>query len=619
MAIRNLTTYNSDPNYQVDQLTNFSRLMAALGNSWHQRQDRQQTRDLTQIRYLLGLAQQEPDLAANPQFYSDVTKRYSKNFPEVQPLLDTLKNRGAVLTQAKAAGQKYLDLQGQMQQAHDGLQQQLSVSDDTLPNGSPNLDKAILRGQLMQLGDPASYPQRAMQQLTPEERSAATLYQKTGGYQLPKQFDPFRDMTPEQKTLYAGQTGLLGQDSPALQAAQYTAGLKMSPKAILESAMKDEAERAKAKASMDLEDKRFQDEQTGRQQTYGFATKRLTLQDQLERGRMGLGVSDFQEKYDYTHPDGPPDPSKVTYKEILQGVQQAQSDYGTRLKQATIGAPKGQVAAIRAQFVAQNGPRPAPIPPAHAQVIALRAEEAGGGDPEASQQTLGDMVSNYQSLRAAGKSATDALHAAQPGVPVIAPPTPPPAAPQTPPASTGSSWMPHVDWKTGSISFGSHPSAPPAPATGAQPGPGAPPAPPQAGPQGPGAPPPPGQQGAPAPPVPARMPGIAPSQGGQVPATSGSPALDGLVNATADTVRTHGIDFAKQILQQRGIQGPVADQILQAAQVAASRKALVAKQQSISAQTTQQSAQVPPPQGGGGSMPPQQITSPDETDEEPEE
>lgn len=546
MAIRTLASY-SDPNAQVNSLRNFGAVMAALAGSWRNRQDKQQERDLQQIRYLLGMAQQEPELAADPKFYGDVTSRYGKTFPEVAPLLDVLKSRGAVFQQAKVAGEKFLSAQGQMQQAHDALQQQISVSPDTLENGAPNLDKAILTGQLAQLGEPASFATRALRQLSPEERSGATLYQKLGGYQMPRQFDPYKDMTPEGKTLFAGETGALDPGSPAYLAAQYQSRLKLSPVTVLEMAQKQEDERARAKAAMDLEAQRFTDAQQGRRETFDFAKKRLGLQDKLERGRMGLGVTNFEQKYDYTHPNGPPDPTKVTFKDIVQGVAQAQQDYDARLKQALLGAPKGKAAEIKAAFFQQYGSRPAPIPPAHAKNLALRAEGAGQGDPDATQQALSGMVSNYQALRAAGKSPTEALQAAQPGAPALTPPPAPSPGMSAPPkpAATGSSWMPHVDWGTGNITFG-QPAAPAA-------GPGRTSAPPQGAPQPSAAP-------------------INPAQS--------------LVNATADTLVSHGAGYAQKVLASHfGIQGAQADQLLQAAQAVASQRQLASQQASIGAAT----------------------------------
>lgn len=565
MALRTLGSYSADPNAQVNSLRNFGLVMASLTQSWRDRQDKQQQRDLQQIRYLLGLAQQEPELASNPKFYADVTKRYSKNFPEVAPLLDTLKSRGAVLEQAKSAGTKFLQMQGEMQQVHDALQQQLATSEDTLPNGAPNLDKAILRGQLMQIGDPASFSTRAMQRLSPQERSGAALYQKMGGYQMPHELDPYKDFTPSGKTLFAGQTGALDPNSPTYRAAEYQAGLKLSPVKALEIVKKEEEERAKAKASMDLEDARFRHGQQGRRETAADAAQRLLLSDKLSRGRMQLGVDTYEQKFDYAHPDGPADPNRVTYKDIVQGVSAAQQDYDARLRQALQGAPKGQAGQIKAAFFQQYGSRPSPIPPSHAKVLALRAESAGADDPEAAQQALSGMVSNYQALRAAGKSQVDALHAAQPGAPALTPPpAPAPGMSAAPKPAAGPGLM-------DTISSWFHSAAPLNPAGLAGAAGGVVPHP-----SGPGA--------APAPQIPSRQPGSVPPQSGaQAPAVpQGQPSMQALLGATADTLRSHGPDYARQILATHyGIQGAQADQLLHAAQIAASQRSLASQPSAI--------------------------------------
>jgi hypothetical protein len=555
-GVSTLATY--DPTggmWGVDAWANFGKALAAIAANRRAEQDKQEQRDLAQVRYLTAAAQADPELASNPDFYRQVTSRYGKNFPEVGPILETLKNRGQLLDTAKATHVRYLKAQGDLEQAHQALSAQLQETPDTLADGAPNIDKHVLMGQLQQIGDPATFPQRALSQFTPEERSQIALTTKMFGDSMPTSLDPYKQFTPEGKELYAVQTGGIDPNSPVGQAIQSRAGLKLSPVKAIEMAQQKELEQAKIKAASDLEAARAQHASQARAETDAFARGRLRLNDTLTRGRMDYGVDTAERKYDYTHPQS--DPGQVSYKDIVAGVAAAGKAWDNQLKASLSKVPQGASAAkIRADFVAQYGARPAPITPGDAMVLALRAQQAGAGDPTAAQTAVSHMVSNYQAARAAGKSPADALATAQPGVPPIAQkplPVPGMSAPQKPAAAPsaygGGSLLPGVQ-EGGDLTLA--PVAEKAvgmPVTdisggGTKPG------------SRPG------------------TPGVAPM----------NPML--LVATTASQLLSHGEASVRQDLDQHlGIRGPQADDLIQRATALANKRRLAVQQQSIGAAT----------------------------------
>lgn len=562
-GISTLATY--DPTggmWGVDAWANFGRALAAIAANRRAAQDKQQQRDLQQVNYLVGLAQKDPELANNTAFYHQVTDRYGQSFPEVGPIMDTLRNRGQILDTAKATHVRYLQAQGQMQQAHDALSSQLDATPDTLPNGAPNVDKHVLLGQMLQLGDPATFPQKALSQFTPEERSQISLTTKMFGDSMPTALDPYKQFTPEGKERYAVQTGAIDPNSLVGKAAQIKAGLMVSPVRQIEMDRADELERAKRKAAMEEIDARYAAAHKGRVESDTMARGRLKLENTYRLGQIDYGVDAAERKYDYSHPAA--DPGQVSYKDIVAGVKGAQAAWDAQSRASLAKVPQGASAAkIKADFVAQYGPRPQDITPGDAMVLALRAQQAGAGDPTAAQTAVSHMVSNYQAARAAGKSASDALATAQPGVPPIAAqplPVPGMSAPQKP-AGDGAPWYSGI---LGALGGAANAVGHMTGQLGAQPTP----APPPAGTPGPAAPPP----------------------SAAAPAPQAAPAMDAalsrFVGPAAQDLAVHGEAAVRQKLQaDHGITGPALEQVMAAAQAAVSQRRLVAQKAAIDAAT----------------------------------
>lgn len=256
-----LTFGNLDPYHRHRQL---ERLGEGLSLFMQVRQQKQAERDRERQQALsrfFELAEKMPEVAA--QAGPDIVRRYGKDVPELQGMVDWLQNQGKVRQRLQSAGERYLQTADQLAQRNEARA--------TTPGQGPlaGISPFANAPQLANVPSAATAPGQpgsdlafveAARTLSPSDRQAAELWAKQEGVPFPERFqpspfDPYEDLTQKGRGLLAAQRGEVTGEVAEGQRIQ--AGLPGFETAGQKLQREMEAKRdARARELADLRDRR---------------------------------------------------------------------------------------------------------------------------------------------------------------------------------------------------------------------------------------------------------------------------------------------------------------------------------------------------------------------------
>lgn len=455
-----LATGVSDPNFYQRQGAQVGQALASFIGAISQRKAQKDQAAQQEINSAFKLMAEYPELADGP-YAQSLREKYAAEHPEVPGLLDVIAKRNQLAQQLPAAGNEMMKGWTGLQSAYQADQQRLASLPDTtsvtmpldtstqsifggpggplaqpqppllsaagftpsadlgpyLSSGAPqpplraaqnvtldlpNPEKLSLAKKL-QATKPEMFPLTALQAMPPDKQLQASIWLKSQGYNLPDLsiVDQLK-MLPEH--VRAQRMVELGMVPPGLAAdvVGYENKLAVPPATQAELAHQDQAQATSKQNRLDemheedrLQRERMQlaDSIRSAQQARGFAGQKDVIAYRSSVEGSSGGDDEESDAYDW--------------KGIVADSKTAASDWDKRTTAATKGLTGKQREKANGDFIAQNGPRPTPIPTIVAKQIGAEIENQGLTGSDADEAAIAASAA-WQQARQGGAKPQDA-------------------------------------------------------------------------------------------------------------------------------------------------------------------------------------------------------------------
>lgn len=405
----------ADPDWKSDKINRLGQAVAGAFSSYQARKEQERQREMEEIQNFLSLAQQYPELATSQG--GEFKAKYGERYPLVGGMVDVLGNKASEAAAVRAAGEKWLATQQQMESGYAQRQQAVAALPDQVPAPGfewlppevtsqvpvpmvPNPAKQQAAAAVAGI-NPAMAPLLAAQQLTPQERARARLWAQANKIPMPTEFDAFDDLSPEGRAVLAQQMGLLTGVAGDWALAQGEMTVSPADLAAREHSTGERVARQEYGTSERLAEQEFR-QQTRTEDVDQSAVehaRRLEIErirDQRSGRRAsgdGKGVQLWERALDES--------------EALVGGWAAGL---TAAKETAADKPKAAQS-----YMTTRGRRPAELTPAQARTIQRElAERVGDGviDAAEADTLMAEMVAEYTTWTGKGKPASEALNMA---------------------------------------------------------------------------------------------------------------------------------------------------------------------------------------------------------------
>lgn len=462
MAI--LATGTSDPNFYARQAQATSAALSTFADALQQRRARQDAADQQAVKTAFSLLAEYPELADSP-YGQQLREQYGEDHPEIPGLLDVISKRNQLANQIPQSGAKAMQKWTDLNSTYQADQQRLASLPDTTsvsmpldtatqsifsspggptappqpplrsaagtdPRGDlgpylssgepqpplraaqnvtldlPNPEKLALAKKL-QGTNPEMFPLTALQSLPPDDQLRASIYLKGQGYNLPdlSVVDQLKMLPEDVRGLEMVRLGMIPpSDQDTITALRGRNKLIIPPGTQAELNHQDTAQ---AQAKQNRLDEMAQSDKLQRE--------RMQLADSLRSAAQGRTLANQKEVIDYRQQvegddgsdDGEDGAEPYDWKGIVSDSKTAAADWDKRTSAATKGLSGKKREQANADFIAQNGPRPTPVPTSIARQIASRIDDLGLSGSDADESAIAASAA-WQQARNSGASVPDA-------------------------------------------------------------------------------------------------------------------------------------------------------------------------------------------------------------------